>query len=244
MYPTDRDSDMNSIVLFPEDFINENTVCLRDRRHVHVCEILGSSAGDTLRAGLINGHMGHGRILKKTGHETILEVALTDPPPSPLPLTLILAMPRPKVFRKILRTVSSMGVKQIHVIRTWRVDKSYLDSPVLGKEMIQDELILGLEQARDTVLPSVEQHVLFRPFAEDELPEICRNTLCLAAHPGVERECPRAVDSPVTLAIGPEGGFVKFEIDMLSSIGFIPVTMGKRIMYTEAAIPAIIGRLF
>ena len=41
--------------------------------------------------------------------------------------------------------------------------------------------------------------------------------------------------SSLGILIGPEGGIEKSEIDLLKSFGFIPVTLGKRILRTETA---------
>jgi RsmE family RNA methyltransferase len=105
-------------------------------------------------------------------------------------------------------------------------------------------MFLGLEQACDTVLPAVEIRKRFKPFVEDEVPEIIRGTRPLAAHPYAESSCPRHVNGPVTLAIGPEGGFIPYEIQLLQKQGFEAVSAGKRILRVEHALPAIIGRLF
>ena len=44
----------------------------------------------------------------------------------------------------------------------------------------------------------------------------------------------------VSLAIGPEGDFTEYEVDSLIENGFIPVTIGQRILRAEtAAISAI-----
>lgn len=235
---------MNSIILFPDDFTNDTQVRLAERRHEHIREILKSAPGSTVRAGLLNGLTGTATIVETAASYTILDVNLTDSPPAPLPLCLVMAMPRPKVFRRVLQGVSSMGVKKVHVVRTWRVDKSYFDSPVLEKDTVTHELVLGLEQGRDTILPEVFMHPLFRPFAEDILPRLCDGTMPLLAHPGACCECPRAVDGPVTLFTGPEGGLIQFEIELLIQKGFLPVSMGARILRVETAIPALIGRLF
>jgi 16S rRNA (uracil1498-N3)-methyltransferase len=49
---------------------------------------------------------------------------------------------------------------------------------------------------------------------------------------------------PVTLAIGPEGGFIDQEIASLEGIGFTPVALGPRILRVETAVASVIGRLF
>jgi len=84
----------------------------------------------------------------------------------------------------------------------------------------------------------------FKPFVEDELPLLAKETFSLVAHPEAVAQCPRDVKRPVTLAIGPEGGWTPYEIDKLTDCGFLPINMGKRILRVESAIPAIISKLF
>ena len=137
-----------------------------------------------------------------------------------------------------------MGVKRIVLLNARRVEKSYWQSPYLGTEAMNEQLVLGLEQARDTLLPEIMLRPLFRPFVEDELPGMARDTLALVAHPAAADECPRNVERAVTLAIGPEGGFIPYEVEKLASCGFTPVHLGERILSTETAVPALLGRLF
>jgi RsmE family RNA methyltransferase len=105
-------------------------------------------------------------------------------------------------------------------------------------------MIAGLEQARDTILPEILLRPLFKPFMEDELPALLRDSLCLVAHPGAANTCPRAVSRPVTLSVGPEGGFIPFEIEKFRNAGFLPVHCGDRILHVETAIPSLLARLF
>jgi RsmE family RNA methyltransferase len=115
---------------------------------------------------------------------------------------------------------------------------------MLGLESIQEQLVLGLEQARDTVLPDVQLRPLFKPFVEDELPGLAKGTLPLVAHPNASSECHRSVNRPVTLIIGPEGGFIPYEIEKIVAAGFTTVHAGERIMNVETAVPALLARLF
>ena len=135
-----------------------------------------------------------------------------------------------------------MGIKRMFLINAWRVEKSY-KSPRLFAENIRAQCLFGLEQARDTVMPQIELRRLFRPFVEDEMPAIAKDSLALVAHPVAAAECPRDVRGPVTLAIGPEGGFIAEEIASLERAGFQAVSIGPRILRVETAVAALVGRL-
>ena len=52
------------------------------------------------------------------------------------------------------------------------------------------------------------------------------------------------MNTPIILAIGPEGGFIAEEISSFERIGFQPVTMGERILRVETAVAALIARLY
>jgi 16S rRNA (uracil1498-N3)-methyltransferase len=235
---------MNLILLFPEDFIDEHHVRLTGRRLEHVTHVHRASVGDELTVGVADGRIGRGEIRSLAKDALDMRITLTADPPPPLPLTLVLALPRPKVLNRVIAGATSLGVKRIYLINAWRVEKSYWKSPRLSDDNLLAQRILGLEQARDTMLPTIELRRFFRPFVEDELPAFARESLALVAHPTATAECPRNLAQPVTLAIGPEGGFIEDEIGSLQRIGFTPVALGPRILRVETAVAAVLGRLF
>jgi RsmE family RNA methyltransferase len=235
---------MNLILLFPEDFVDEALVRLTGRRLQHVTHVHRAALGDELTVGVVGGRMGRGEVVRLDADALELRVALSSDPPVALPVTLVLALPRPKVLNRVIASATSLGVKRIALINAWRVEKSYWHSPRLHEDNLLAQRILGLEQARDTVLPEITLHRLFRPFVEDELPALAADTLALVPRPGANVDCPRAVGQAVTLAIGPEGGFIPAEIASLQRAGFLPVTLGPRILRVETAVPAALARLF
>ena len=235
---------MNLILLFQDDFIDNTIVRLQGRRLKHVLEVHRASVGDELCVGVLNGQIGFGKVLLLTQSALEMEVRLERAPPPALPLTLILALPRPKVLRRVLRSVSSLGVKKVFLLNCFRVEKSFWQSPFLSEETLKEQLVLGLEQARDTTLPEVLLRPLFKPFVEDELPALIEGTLPFVAHPHATAPCPREIKRAVTLAIGPEGGFIPYEIEKLVASGFISVQIGERILSVETAVPVFISRLF
>lgn len=234
---------MNLLLLEKQDFTAPQRVRLSGRRLQHMLDIQQVTIGDSLRVGQLGGLMGEGRILTLDATHAELEVSLDQPPPAKLPLTLLLAMPRPKMFRRILQHCTSLGIAEIILLNSYRVEKSFWQTPFLQPESLHQNMLLGLEQARDTVLPRVRIEKRFKPFVEDQLPTLAAGTTALVAHPGDFPSCPRAPAGPVTLAIGPEGGWIPYEVDKLTSAGLQPVQLGERILRVETAVTALIARL-
>ncbi|WP_439886550.1 16S rRNA (uracil(1498)-N(3))-methyltransferase [Pseudomonas sp. MBLB4123] len=235
---------MNLLLLEDGDFVAADRVVLSGRRLKHLHEVHRAEAGDSLRVGRLNGPMGRGQLLALSTDEAELQVELDQPPPAKLPLTLLLALPRPKMLRRVLQTVSAMGVPRLILLNSYRVEKSFWQTPFLEPAAIREQLVLGLEQARDTVLPEVLIEKRFKPFVEDRLPQLSAGSLGLVGHPGPYPACPRAVDGPVTLAIGPEGGWIAYEVEKLQAAGLAPVQLGERILRVETAVSALLARLF
>ncbi|TNE72010.1 MAG: 16S rRNA (uracil(1498)-N(3))-methyltransferase [Gammaproteobacteria bacterium] len=235
---------MNLALLFDEDFINENRARLTGRRLEHLRSILKTDAGESITVGRVNGNMGTGRVVRLTESEAELEISLSTPPPAPLPLTLVLAMPRPKMFRRVLQTCATLGVKDIWLINSYKVEKSFWQTPWLSDDNLRENLTLGLEQARDTILPSVHIRKRFKPFVEDELPALLSGKHALVAHPGTDTPCPTHLNAPTALCIGPEGGFIPYEVEKLQEAGCQAVHLGARILRVETAVPVLVSRLF
>ena len=105
-------------------------------------------------------------------------------------------------------------------------------------------LLQGLAQSRDTRLPRVLLQHRFKPFVEDQLPHLLAGREALLAHPGDYPDCPRGLQEPALVAVGPEGGFIPYEVDKLSAAGCRPVQMGPRILRVENAVSSLLARLY
>jgi RsmE family RNA methyltransferase len=238
---------VNTLLLEPEELAapHGGRVRLTDERRVgHVRTVHRAVVGARLRVGVLGGRLGTGVVVEIADDTLALDVGLDRDPPPPVPLVLVLALPRPKVMRRVLQTVATLGVKRLCLTAAWRVEKSYWESPMLDEAALRDQLVLGLEQACDTVLPVVTLHRRFKPFVEDELPALAVGRLGLVAHPAATRACPRAVDGPVALAIGPDRGLTDHELGALAAQGLVPVSNGPRVLRVEQVVPALVGRLF
>lgn len=235
---------MNLILLTPEDFTGSGRVCLTGRRHNHIKKVLQARPGDRLACGLCNGKMGSAVITRIDYAWVDMDVTLDQAPPAPLPVNLVLGLPRPKMLKRIIQCLTSLGVKHIYLVNSWRVEKSFWQSPFLHDDNLAQYQRLGLEQAKDTVMPDISKKRFFSRFVKNELPAISSGTRCITAHPKTEQICPAGVNQPVTLAVGPEGGWIDLEVKTLEDIGFVTCAMGQRILTVETAVTSLISRLF
>ncbi|MBZ5713319.1 16S rRNA (uracil(1498)-N(3))-methyltransferase [Nannocystis pusilla] len=238
---------MNLILLRPDELApvaaGSYRAVLADRRLAHLREVLRASVGDTVGVGVEGGELGRATIVALDEHAATLELTLGEPPPPALDVTLALALPRPPTLRKVLQQATALGVKRFVLFRAERVEKSYFSSHGLHAHALAEDLRLGLEQARDTIVPAVEIHPEhFGRFVRERLPALSEGRTPLVAHPGATTPCPRASIGPATLIVGPEGGFIPAEVALLMQVARA-IDLGPRILRVETAVVALLARL-
>ena len=146
------------------------------------------------------------------------------------------------MLRRILRTVAEFGVDELHLIHSYRVEKSFWQSPYLHKGKVEAALIQGLERAGDTILPVVTEHRRFKPFMEDSLSSIAAERDLVIAHPSGEHRLQTEDGQKRCLLVGPEGGFIDYEIELAQSLGATVAHLGNRIMSVDTAVCAVLAR--
>ena len=234
---------MNLLLLDEKDITGPNTAVISDERLQHVITVLSSKLGDTLSVGLINGNMGKALITALDTKALHLQFVLDKTPPAPLPLTVVLALPRPKMLRRIVHNIAEFGIKELHLIHSFKVEKSYWQTPWLDEAQLNAFLLNGLSEAKDTVLPKVFLHKRFKPFVEDTLPLIIDNKEAFIAHPYCNDPMPCASSNERVIVIGPEGGFTPYEVDLIRQQGVNAFHMGERIYKVENALTLLSGQL-
>ena len=239
---------MNLILFKSHEIAVDDTIVINDRRSKHIIRILGCKPGDTVRAGMINGPVGSGQIVAIRDTEVVLLFTPEGGPPDQPAVDLILGLVRPIMLKKILAQAASLGVGRIFLIKANRVEKSFFGAGLLKNEKYNTYLIEGLEQAKDTYLPQLTIHERFRPFVEDFIPTIAKNYgRMLLAHPeageGLKQASVTGISGRTLLAVGPEGGWVDFEIEKFLKQSFVPVSMGSRVLRTDTAVVALLSQL-
>ena len=236
---------MNIILLKKQDFINHSTTAIiRDDRLVHIRQVLNPNVGQSLKVGLLGGNCGYGIVESINSYGIILQIVLNEPAPHRHPFDIVLALPRPKMLRRILRTIAEYGVENLHLINSARVEKSFWQSPLLTPEKIHDALIVGMERSKDTLMTNVKLHRRFRPFVEDQLPEICGNRTCWLTDMKATQSIVDIESSskPAVVMIGPEGGFVPFEIELAETKIARSVHLGGRTLSVDTAVTTVLAQ--
>ena len=233
---------MNLILLQPDDaWSSADHVRLVGRRADHIRQQLKAVVGQSVRVGLVGGHQGTAEITAIDADAVELMVALDQPPPPRHRFDVVLALPRPKMLRRIFRTAAEFGVGQLHLINSARVEKSFWQTPLLKPANVAEALQAGMERARDTVAPQVHLHQRFRPFVEDELSALCAGRPCWITDQGAPLALASAPGGHAVVMVGPEGGFVPFEIELACSAVAQRVHLGERTLSVDTALTTVLA---
>lgn len=227
-----------NVLLLPSAGIDNGTAVIEDTTQItHIHTVLKAQIGDTLKVGELGGQLGTGRIVSMSKNTVKLDgVCLETPPPPKRPITVVLALPRPKVLRRLIMDMTAMGVAHIVLMNSYRTDKSYWQSPLLAR--LDDFVLEGLQQGVDTVPPIITLEKRFKPFIEDRLSAL--PAPIVLAHPYGGQSI-NTLPTPQTIIIGAEGGFIDYEVALIRAQGVEVVSLGARILRTEAVVNGLLG---
>ncbi|HQO92714.1 MAG TPA: RsmE family RNA methyltransferase, partial [bacterium] len=127
---------------------------------------------------------------------------------------------------------------KIEIIQTYFGDKGYWDNDIFTPSGLEECIVKGLEQSMDTVPPEISIVKRFGPYSNDVITQYNQEyTACFLTFPNAEDHL-RNIEkkNKNVIAIGPERGFTKYEVNQFIKAGFIPVKLGNRIIRTEAAV--------
>ncbi len=238
---------VNLILIQSAEVGAEGRVVLRDGRAAHLRTVLRVAPGDRVRVGLVDGAAGTGEVESAGREGVVLRCAFDGPVPARPAVDLLLALPRPKVMKRLWAQLAAMGVGRILVTNAEKVERMYFDTHVLEPAFIRERLVEGLQQACDTRLPAVTVHRRFKVLVEDELDGLCPETLRVAADPSFTQPVASVLATRggrrLLLAVGPEGGWTPYELDLLVRHGFAGAGMGPRILRADTACIALLAQV-
>ncbi len=236
---------MNIVLLAASEIRADGHADLTDVRAKHLITVLKVGVGSDVRVGVIDGPVGTATIAGIGDSRVTLECRFEKAPPPRPRVDILLALPRPKVMRRLWAPLAELGVGQIILTNAEKVERDYFDTHLLREDGYRPLLITGLQQARDTHVPRVSIHKRFKVLLEDELPALFPEGRRLMAHPDSTATIAGALrkirpQERVLIAVGPEGGWNGFELALLDAHGFEQVSMGPRTLSTTTACLALL----
>lgn len=240
-------------ILFEKDEIDDGFVSFSDERAEHVLKILHGEVGQTLKTGEVNGLIGTSEIVLIKGKTVRVKVNHKEESLKPW-IDLILAPPRPRVMKRLLPQLATMGVNRITLVGAKKVEKDFWGATLLREENFRPLLVEGLMQAGTSILPEIRLEKSFNRYLKSGIEEYEGFTK-IVAHPyekvgdnsssgRKEFSSSTSTTTPTTvLAIGPEGGWTDEEVAALEERGFTRYSLGERILRTDTATIALLARL-
>lgn len=238
------------MLIEPDELTHDSTVRLSGVRLRHLREVLRVANGATLRVGLVDGPRGTAVVRSIDGNIAELGCIFEAAAPARPAVDLVLALPRPKVMRRLFAQIAALGVGRVILTNAARVERDYFDAHILSPAVYRPLLIEGLQQAKDTRLPAVTVHRQFRILIEDDLEMLVPDGVRLVAEPGdapsiAQQATTSAASTPpgsgrIVLAVGPEGGWNEFELTLMKSHGFLPISLGTRTLRSDTACVALL----
>jgi len=239
---------MNRILLEPDE-IRDGGATFGCERAEHVLKVLHGEVGQILKTGTVGGKIGTSEIVAIGGASTVTVRVTHETEPLASWVDLILAPPRPRVMKRLLPQLATLGVGRITLVGAKKVEKDFWGATLLKEENYRSLLIDGLMQGGvATELPRIELRRNFRKFVNDELDAAYPSSRRVVAHPYAEGRSEvigQRSDGGgrLLLAIGPEGGWTDEEVALLESHGFNRYSLGRRILRTDTATIALLALL-
>jgi RsmE family RNA methyltransferase len=242
---TSRGHPVNLIILERIEVTASGDATISGSRAAHLLDVLHVGPGHQVRVGVLDGPRGTATVQSVERETVTLRCALDEEIPPRPPIDLLLAVPRPKVMRRLWAQIAALGVGQIILTNAEKVERNYFDTHILAQETYRPLLIEGLQQARDTRMPLVSIHRRFRILVEDHLNGLVGAAVRIVADPSAAASpidvVRRSDEERTLLAIGPEGGWNTFELELLAAHGFQSVGIGPRPLRSDTACVALLA---
>lgn len=229
-----------NLILFQPDELLES-LPRTDRRVAHLLRVLHRQPGETFDAGIVNGPRGKATITAVTDTGLTFQFTPANPPTPPAPIALVIGLPRPQTARDVLRDATTLGVAELHFVRTDKGEPNYAQSTLWTSDEWSRLALAGAEQAFDTHVPKID----FGHTLADALTTVAARPPAAVrlALDNYESAAPLSLvaiapGQHVVLGIGAERGWSINERVLLRAAGFTFVHLGQRVLRTETAVVA------
>lgn len=218
----------------PPEKLTEHSISITGDQARHLAIVLRAVAGDSITVLDGSGFKYECRILSVHKKEVTAEIIGRTPysAESPLRITLAQGIPKGEKMDLIIQKCTELGVHKVIPVVTERSQVRHSEKTERWNKIA----LSAAQQAGRDRIPVVTDPVSMRDFLDD--PDIVKGIMFFED----ERSCSLkhalkgfVRDDPLSLLIGPEGGFAESEVRNAVEKGFDTVSLGPRILRTETA---------
>ena len=228
---------MNSLILKDSQGLITDPKVLS---HLHTT--LKAQVGDVFKCTVLNQGLCSGVI--QSISQSSCQLKLEDlKPASPQWFNLVVGISRPQTSKKVLEHATTFGAKSIHFFKAALSEKSYLDSKVFEDSECTQHLSLGLSQSAiygSLPVVKVDKYNPAESYTNHQnkfILDLNGTSNFLELAPSID------FDTPTTLAVGPERGFISEDIDRFHQAGFKSVKISSSVLRVEHAIYSAVSQL-
>lgn len=219
---------------FIESNINLNeTVTLNREQAFHICTVLRMKSDDLIRVVDSSNEIYLCKIITVSKSECIvLPIELLDEDNEmKTKVTLIMSLIKKDKWDFLLMKATELGVYRIVPYEAKRSVVKASDNKLERWTKIVTE---ASEQSKRNRVPIVEEVIKIKDI-KNYVSDL--NMVAYEKEKGSSNTLSSVINSQesITIVIGPEGGFDDSEIEVLNDLGFINVSLGKRILRAETA---------
>ena len=228
---------MNSIILHSSDGIISDPKILE-----HLIKNLKANPGDTFKCTVLDKGLCVGTINSLSS--TLCQLELSEIKSQTQQwFDLVVGISRPQTSKKILEHATTFGAQKIHFFKAALSEKSYLDAKVFEQKEMIEHLVAGLSQsALYSSLPTVKVDKYNPADSYKDIPQ--KFILDLNAKENfLDHRSSINFDTTVTLAIGPERGFISEDIERFHQAGFKSIKISSSVLRVEHAIYSAVSQL-
>ncbi|MBQ4564659.1 MAG: 16S rRNA (uracil(1498)-N(3))-methyltransferase [Lachnospiraceae bacterium] len=215
----------------------------------HIRNVLRMKPGEAVRIADGLGACYEGEIGEISSDQVIVRLMGNRVESTELPVrvTLFQGLPKSDKMELIIQKNTELGVSGIVPVATSRavvkLDEKKADGKVKRWNGIAEA---AAKQSKRTLIPEVCPVISFKKaLAEAEKYDVKLMPYENAEGMAFTRRCIGEIWPGATVAvfIGPEGGFSEEEVEAASAVGFVPITLGRRILRTETAGMCVLSML-
>lgn len=213
-----------------------DTIQLPDTTFRHAVQVLRLKSNEALV--LFNGeggeYLARMQQVERRKASVSIEAFQDTQPESPTHITLALAMIKPDKMDFAIQKSVELGVTEIQPLITQRsvvkVGKDKMDKKL---QHWQGVAIAACEQSGRTHIPNIHLPLALEKYLQQD-----QRGTCITLDPTAQQtvaSLDKDLIQPITLVIGPEGGFTDEEVALFDQQATQRISLGKRILRAETA---------